>query len=280
MGPSALRIAGIEPQLRALGYPVFDQGDIPVDICERQAMGDDKLRFMGEIVRAATALCNQVEHSLDNRRLPLCLGGDHSTAIGSIAGASAHCRRHGRSFGVVWIDAHPDFNTRETTPSGNIHGMAAAAVMGIGHPDLVGVGGYVPMVQAGHVVMVGVRNVDREEREALRRQGVTVFTMSDIDRLGIARTGERMLAGLDGISHLHVSFDMDGVDPGTAPGVGTPVAGGLTFREAHYLMECIAESGRLASMDLVEVNPILDSGNRSAELAADLVASCLGKRIL
>jgi arginase len=280
MGPSALRIAGIDSHLASMGYRVIDQGDIAIDIQECQQIRRPRLKYLEEIVRASALLVEKVEAALSAGHIPLCLGGDHSAAVGSLAGVTRHCRHTDQTLGVIWIDAHPDFNTEDTTSSGNIHGMVAAAASGLGHPDLVGLGGVAPKIEPGNLVMVGIRNVDPLEGRALKDHGVHVITMTDIDRIGIAAAAARMLDRLNGSDHIHVSFDMDSVDPSTAPGVGTPVPGGLTFREAHLLMETIAENGRLGSMDVVEVNPILDVRNRSAALAVDLVSSCFGKRIL
>ncbi len=281
MGPSALRIAGIRERLEALGYTVADRGDIPIRIMERQAVENPKLKYLDEIVKTALVLGRRVQRCLDRGRFPLCIGGDHSMALGSIAGAAAHCRTNGRTLGVIWIDAHADMNTDRTTPSGNIHGMPMAAALGLGHPQLTHLMGFSPKIRPEHCAIIGVRQIDAKERRTIRNLGISVFTMTDIDRQGIGNVLEKALFPIvRRVGHLHVSFDLDAVDPAVAAGVGTPVPGGLSFREAHLIMETIAECGSMASLEVAEVNPILDNGNQSAEFAAQIVASSMGLRIL
>ena len=280
MGPSALRIAGLEEKLTALGYRVQDQGNIAIGIKECQTITDLNLKYMHEIVRTAEILRNQVELSLERQHLPLCIGGDHSLALGSIAGVAAYCRKHDRKLGIIWLDAHADANTDQTTPSGNIHGMVVSAALGLGHPELTDIGGFSPKLASQHFAIVGVRHIDPAEKENIQRLDVPVYTMMDVDRRGMDAVMTDVLGRLQAVDHIHVSFDLDCVDPTVAAGVGTPVTGGLTYREAHLCMETIAEQGGMHSMDVVEVNPILDIRNQSARLASDLVASALGQRIL
>jgi arginase len=280
MGPSALRIAGLEEKLTDLGYAVHDEGNIAIGIKECQTIANHRLKYMQEIVRTAEILSKQVELSLERYHLPLCIGGDHSLALGSIAGVSAYCRRHDRKLGVIWLDAHADANTDKTTPSGNIHGMVVSAALGLGHPELTGIGGFSPKLDAQHFAIVGVRSIDPAEKENIQRLDLPVYTMTDVDRRGMDAVMADVLQRLKAVDHVHVSFDLDCVDPAVAAGVGTPVTGGLTYREAHLCMETIAEQGGMHSMDVVEVNPILDIRNQSARLASDLVASGLGQKIL
>jgi arginase len=281
MGPSALRIAGIAERLRALGYTVSDRGDIPIRTQEVQEIYDPRLKYLPEIARACRELADIVETILAEGALPLLLGGDHSMSIGSIGGVARWCRRTGKRLGVLWIDAHGDLNTHETTPSGNIHGMPLAAALGYGTPELTHLVGFAPMVEIPDVVLVGVRSLDPGERQLINRTGLRVYTMQDIDRRGIYAVALEAVQYLrQRVDHLHVSFDVDVLDPAVARGVGTPVPGGLSYREAHLLMETIAELGGAQSLDVVEVNPILDDRNTSAVVAAEMVASLMGKRIL
>jgi len=276
MGPSAIRYADLTEKLQALGHDVDNLDSIPVAEPETREPGDPRLKYLAQIVPAIKALADRVEERLAAGSLPIVLGGDHSIALGSISGAA---RARGK-IGVIWFDAHGDFNTSETSPSGNIHGMILAALCGYGDPRLVHAAGAGPQLDASRVVIVGARDIDTGEREVLRQAGAHVRTMSDIDRLGIgAVTHEAIALATSGTEYLHVSFDMDVVDPTEAPGVGTPVPGGITYREAHLAMELVAESGKLGSLDLVEVNPILDRESRTAHLATELALSALGKRI-
>ena len=281
MGPSALRIAGITERLQKLGYAVLDGGDIPVRIQEQQQVKKPNLKYVGEIVKTAEILAAQVRGSLEAGRFPLCIGGDHSMALGTIAGIAAYCRSREKTAGVIWLDAHADMNTDETSPSGNIHGMPLAASLGVGSPQLTRILGFAPKVLPQHCALLAARQIDPPEKETIREVGLPVYTMTDIDRQGIGNIIDRVLADiLPGIDHLHVSLDLDCVDPGVVRGVGTPVPGGLTYREAHLVMETIAECGCMASLEVAEVNPILDHKNNSAEFAAEIVASSLGLRIL
>ncbi len=281
MGPSALRIAGVSERLRALGYQVVDAGDIDIRTAEVQEIEDITLPYLPEIASACTRLAMEVESALDGNEFPLVLGGDHSMAIGSIAGIAAHCHKRGKRLGVIWIDAHADINTPETSPSGNIHGMPVAVALGIGAPMLTTIGGPELKLEANRLIYVGLRSVDEGERALIRKLKIEAHTMEDLDKQGVHRLISKAVATLrEKVDHLHVSFDLDVVDPSVASGVGTPVPGGLTYREAHLIMEVIADTGYMHSMEVAEVNPILDVRNASAEFAAGLIASSMGKRIL
>ena len=269
MGPSALRYARLLEQLEDLGYTVEDLGDVPVSLARASRRRGRGLAYLEEI-RAAALVLKERLAALPEGVFPIVLGGDHSLSMGSVAGAA-----RGRRVGVVWVDAHADFNTPETSPSGNVHGMPLAVLSGLGHPRLTEV---FRAVDPKDVVLVGVRSLDPGEKRLLKEAGVRVYTMHEVDRLGVARIAEEVLKHLQGLP-LHVSLDADVPDPTLAPGVGTPVPGGLTYREAHLLMEILAESGRVQSLDLVEVNPILDERNRTAEMLVGLALSLLGKRI-
>ena len=269
MGPSALRYARLLEQLEDLGYTVEDLGDVPVSLARASRRRGRGLAYLEEI-RAAALVLKERLAALPEGVFPIVLGGDHSLSMGSVAGAA-----RGRRVGVVWVDAHADFNTPETSPSGNVHGMPLAVLSGLGHPRLTEV---FRAVDPKDVVLVGVRSLDPGEKRLLKEAGVRVYTMHEVDRLGVARIAEEGLKHLQGLP-LHVSLDADVLDPTLAPGVGTPVPGGLTYREAHLLMEILAESGRVQSLDLVEVNPILDERNRTAEMLVGLALSLLGKRI-
>ena len=269
MGPSALRYARLLEQLEDLGYTVEDLGDVPVSLARASRRRGRGLAYLEEI-RAAALVLKERLAALPEGVFPIVLGGDHSLSMGSVAGAA-----RGRRVGVVWVDAHADFNTPETSPSGNVHGMPLAVLSGLGHPRLTEV---FRAVDPKDVVLVGVRSLDPGEKRLLKEAGVRVYTMHEVDRLGVDRIAEEVLKHLQGLP-LHVSLDADVLDPTLAPGVGTPVPGGLTYREAHLLMEILAESGRVQSLDLVEVNPILDERNRTAEMLVGLALSLLGKRI-
>ena len=278
MGPSALRCTGFESTLAELGFAVEDLGDVPVPVVETLLRGDPDAGKGLAFVDAITAACSQtarVLRELDDRVFPITLGGDHSIAMGSIAGAS-----RGERVGVVWVDAHTDFNIPETSPSGNIHGMPLSALCGIGDGRLVDIGWPGAKVRPEDVVIIGVRSVDHGERDLLRQLGVTVFSMKEIDRLGLPRIAEDAISRLRRLARVHVSLDADVLDPTIAPGVGTPIPGGLTYREAHLLMELLHDAGIVTSLDLVEVNPILDRENRTAAMMVELAASLLGKSIL
>ncbi len=281
MGPSAIRIADLELRLESLGHKVVDSGDLDVMIPETQKVGEGKLRYKVPILAACEELCRQVEASLGEGRLPLVLGGDHSIAIGSVAGSTNHFAKQGESLGLIWFDAHADANTPDTTPSGNIHGMSLAISLGLGDGDLVNLGGRAPKVLPRNTVLIGIRDLDPGERETLKKTGVTCYTMRDLDERGMRDVVDEAirLAG-DGTAGVHLSFDLDVVDPEDAPGTGTPVWGGITYREAHLAMEMIADRAQIVAIDLVEVNPVLDTQNMTGVLAAELAQSVLGKRIL
>ena len=281
MGPSALRIANLKQKLEKLGYKVIDSGDIFIQNMERQKITNPKLKYLNEILRTSKILAGRIEKVLEKDQFPLCLGGDHSMAIGTIAGISSYCKKNKLNLGVIWIDAHTDMNTDETSPSGNIHGMPMAVAVGLGNKKLVDFYGFSPKVKADNCALIGVRSIDHLERLNIKKMGLPVYTMSDVDKIGIHRIISRVLKQFkEKVDHIHVSFDLDSVEPDIAPGVGTPVPGGLSYREAHLLMESIAECGCMSSLEISEVNPILDRKNRSAEFAVDLVASSMGQRIL
>lgn len=281
MGPSAIRIANITSKLQRLGYKVNDLGDIFIQNMERQKITNHKLKYIKEIVKTSEVLAKRVEKSLNNGHFPLVLGGDHSMALGSIAGISSYCKKNDLKLGVIWIDAHADMNTDETSPSGNIHGMPMAASLGLGHEKLTNIYGFSPKLKPENSVLIGVRSIDIDERKNIKKLGPEVYTMSDVDKLGVHRIISRVLKKFkETVDHIHVSFDLDSVDPKVAPGVGTPVPGGLSYREAHLIMESIAECGCMSSLEVTEVNPILDIKNMSAEFATDVVASSMGQRIL
>lgn len=281
MGPSALRIAGLESKLEQLGYKVEDVGDINIEIMERQKVSNPKLKYLDEILKTSKLLAARVEKVLEQKKFPLCIGGDHSMALGTIAGISSYCKKNKLTLGVIWIDAHTDMNTHETTPSGNIHGMPLAASMGMGYNELVNFYGFSPKLKSENCVVIAARSIDPQERLNIKKLGLNVYTMSDVDKLGVHRIISRVLKQFkEKVDHIHVSFDVDSIDPNFAPGVGTPVPGGLNYREAHSLMESIAECGCMNSLEVAEVNPILDIRNSSAVFAADLIASSMGQRIL
>jgi arginase len=248
---------------------------------EELKVGNERARYLGEIARASAILARKVDRIMELGHFPLILGGDHSIAIGTLSGISAYARRHGKKVGLIWIDAHGDINTPETSPSGNIHGMPLAALLGFGAGELTSIGGDSPKVNPENVALVGIRSLDSGEKKRLKETGVQVHTMSDIDRHGVHRVMKKALGRVtDGTDYVHVSFDLDAVDPSVAPGVGTPVKGGLDYREAHLIMEVIADAGVMTSLEMVEVNPILDQGNASAVFAVELVQSAFGKKIL
>ena len=281
MGPSALRIAGVASALAARGHRVIDGGDLDIKNMEEIPIGNRHARYLGEIARASGLLSKAVERIIERRRFPLILGGDHSIAIGTISGVAAHCRKKKKRLGLLWVDAHSDIHVPKTSPSGNIHGMPLAALFGLGPKELSGVGGPGSKLDPSRVALVGIRSLEDGERKHLAELGIRVYTMSEIDRDGIHAVMSDALARVtDGTDCLHVSFDLDAVDPTLAPGVGTPVKGGLDYREAHTIMELIAASKRMTSLEVVEVNPILDERNRSAALAVELLESAFGKRIL
>ncbi len=279
MGPEALRIAGIGAALSARGVDVIDRGDIagprnpwlpPVD----------GYRHLNEVVAWNRAVMEALSAEFSAGRLPILLGGDHCLAIGSLSAVARHCRETGKKLRVLWLDAHSDFNTHEVTPSGNIHGMPVACACGLGPDVLTGLGGQVPAMRPDQIRQIGIRSVDPPEKRLIKQYGLDVYDMRYIDEVGMKRTMEAALDGVDADTHLHVSFDVDFLDPSIAPGVGTTVPGGPNYREAQLVMEMIADSGRMGSLDIMELNPALDSHNRTAELAVDLVESLFGKSTL
>ena len=281
MGPSAIRIAGISERLRDLGNTVVDGGDLDIRNMEELHVGDVRARYLKEITRVSRLLSRKMETIMDRGHFPLVLGGDHSIAIGTISGISSYCRRKRKKLGVLWIDAHGDINTPQTSHTGNIHGMPLAVLLGLGLRELAGVAGEFRKVDPANVALIGIRSLDEGEREHIRQTKTHVFTMSDIDRQGISRVVKSALArATKGVDYLHVSFDLDAIDPAVAPGVGTPVKGGLDYREAHLIMEIISDAKVMTSLEIVEVNPILDENNTSAEFAVELVQSAFGKNIL
>ena len=281
MGPSALRIAGITEAIESLGYTVSEIGTVTAGGFETAHQGETRTRFLEEIVEVARRVGTMVSEGLADGCLPLILGGDHSLSVGSVGAVAEHFRARGESIGVIWVDAHADMNRPETTPSGNIHGMSLAVLLGHGHARLVELFGATPYVRAENVSVLGARELDSGEKALLSELGVRVFTMSEIDERGVGACMEEALKRAnDGTSGLHLSFDLDVLDPRVAPGVGTPVQGGLTYREGHLVCEKAARSGRLLSLEIVELNPVLDDRNHTARLAVGLVASALGKSIL
>ncbi len=281
MGPSAIRVANLNARLRALGYEVDDLGNIDADQPETAPAGSEKARYLPQIAAASRRLADTVGRAAGAGKVPLVLGGDHTAAIGTVSGMSRHLRRARQRLGVIWVDAHADMNTPETSPSGNIHGMPLACLIGLGPPELTNIYRYAPKAAAQHVALVGVRDVDQLEKPHVRHSGVRAFTMRDIDERGLRSVmTEAIRIATDGTAGFHLSLDMDSIDPEYAPGVGTPVAGGLTYREAHLAMEIVNDSRAMLSMEVVEVNPVLDVANRTASLAVELVLSSMGKRIL
>jgi arginase len=281
MGPSALRIAGIGERLTAMGCLVIDKGDLAAPIPETQAERDPRKKYVREIARVCQKLYQQVYQAHEEGALPVVLGGDHSLAAGSVGASADFAAAKGGEIGLLWVDAHGDMNTPASTTSGNVHGMPLAALLGPEPAELAKIGVRSPKVRSDKTVLIGIRNLDPLERERIRDAKIQVFTMKDIDRDGIASVMERALAiAGQGTSGVHVSFDLDVCDPSIAPGVGTPVKGGLDDREAHLVMEMVADSGRLMGLDLVEINPILDAQNQTAVLAVELIESAFGQGII
>jgi arginase len=281
MGPSAVRVAGLEARLEALGHVVEDAGNVSVAIAEQKKEGDAHAKYLKEITATCSKHAELVLKTLEAGKVPVVLGGDHSVAAGTVAGVAEFYRRQEQKIGLVWIDAHSDINTPATSPSGNVHGMPLAAIMGLGPPELSNIYGFSPKVLPENCVIVGARDVDATEKENIRKAGVEVFTMRDIDERGMRVVMEEALrmAGR-GTAGYHISLDMDWIDPEDAPGVGTPVRGGATYREAHLAMEIIADHARMLSFEIVEVNPVIDEHNRTADLAVELTLSAFGKKIL
>jgi arginase len=281
MGPSAVRVANLNSRVAALGYEVEDLGNVPVEQAEASPEGHPRAKYLPQIAASCERLGTLVGQTLARGAVPLVLGGDHSVAIGTAGGVARHFRRESKPVGLIWLDAHADMNTPESSPSGNIHGMPLACILGMGPPELRDMFGFAPKVQPKNAVIVGLRDVDQMEKPHVRDSGVRAFTMRDIDERGLRSVMEEALrlAG-DGTAGFHLSLDMDFVDPKDAPGVGTPVRGGVTYREAHLAMEMICDSGHMLSMEVVEVNPVIDEVNRTADLAVELIMSGMGKRIL
>jgi arginase len=281
MGPSAFRIAGLGERLAGLGIPVVDAGDLVAPIPEVKTFGDPSKKYIREISRVCEKLYKTSLAVLEKGGIPLVLGGDHSLAAGSVAATADFVRREAKPLGLIWVDAHGDMNTPSTSGSGNVHGMPLAALLGSEPAELSRIGGFAPKVMPERTVLIGIRNLDEREKERIRGSGVHVFTMKDIDRNGIAQVVEQAIAiaGTD-TAGIHVSFDLDVCDPAIAPGVGTPVKGGLDYREAHMVMEMVADSGLLRALDLVEVNPVLDDRNMTAILGSELASSALGQKII
>jgi arginase len=281
MGPSAVRVAGLEARLEELGHVVEDAGNVSVAIPEQKTVGDPSAKYLKEITATCTKHAELVLKTLEAGLVPLVLGGDHSVAAGTVAGVAEYYRRQSQKIGLIWMDAHTDINTPDSSPSGNVHGMPLAATMGLGPAELANIFDFSPKVRPENCVLVGVRDIDAVEKENVRRAGIGVFTMRDIDERGMRTVMEEALrmAGR-GTAGYHISLDMDWIDPEDAPGVGTPVRGGATYREAHLAMEIIADHGRMLSFEIVEVNPVIDEHNRTADLAVELAQSAFGKKIL
>jgi arginase len=281
MGPSAVRVAGLEARLEQLGHKVEDAGNVAVAIAEQKKEGNPSAKYIKEITSTCQKEAELVIKTLEAGEVPVVIGGDHSVAAGTVSGVAEFFRRKNEKIGLIWIDAHGDINTPETSPSGNVHGMPLAAIMGLGPVELVNLFGFTPKVAPENCVLIGIRDVDARERENIRRAGIEFFTMRDIDERGMRSVMEEALrmAGR-GTAGYHVSLDMDWIDPEDAPGVGTPVRGGATYREAHLAMEIIADHSRMTSFEIVEVNPVIDEHNRTAALAVELTLSAFGKKIV
>jgi arginase len=274
MGPSALRYAGLQARLARLGYEVYDEGNIAVPNLEEKVV-EGQARQLKAVTAVCQTIYQQALACVQRDDFVIFMGGDHSISIGTVAAAA-----QSEPVGVIWVDAHGDYNTPESSPSGNIHGMPVAVLVGDGPQELVNIGYEGVKIQPSQLVQIGIRALDTSERNRLAQSGASIYTMRHLDELGMAAVARRALERLRHLTHIHVSLDMDSLDPATAPGVGTPVPGGLTYREAHLLMEILGDSGRVRSLDIVEINPILDDQNKTAELAVELAASLLGQRIL
>ncbi len=281
MGPSALRVAGLQQRLKALGHTVEDIGNVAVKQPEEQHYGEKRAKYLNEISETCRSLAEMTERTLTEGFVPLVLGGDHSIAVGSFSGVSNYFRGQSKRVGYLWLDAHGDMNTPESSPSGNIHGMPLAAIIGYGAPELVELLGYKPKIEARHVALVGLRDLDAKERRLIKESGVHAFTMRDIDERGLREVmSEALHFCTDDTEGVAVSVDMDLVDPEYAPGVGTEVPGGITYRESHLGMEMIADSKAMVSLEIVEINPVIDVHNKTALLGVEMVLSALGKKIL
>jgi arginase len=281
MGPSALRGAGLQASIKKLGLQVEDIGNLSVKQPEEMPVGEKRAKYLQEIAETCGDIAAAAEKSLSEGFLPLVLGGDHSIAVGVAAGVANQFRREKKQIGYLWLDAHGDMNTPESSPSGNVHGMPLAAIMGYGAPELVDLLGFKPKAEPGNIVIVGARDLDAQERKIVKKSGIHVFTMRDIDERGMREVmADALKYAMDDTAGIAVSLDMDFVDPADAPGVGTPVRGGVTYREAHLAMEMIADTESMVSLEVVEINPILDEHNRTALLGVELVLSGLGQKIL
>jgi arginase len=281
MGPSAIRIAGVSQGLRHLGFTVEDDGDVGVPAPETRDPGSPNARYLEPIYHVCNRLRLRVRRSLEQGEVPVVLGGDHSVAIGTVAGVSEHFKNRDRRIGLVWVDAHADMNTPESSPTGNIHGMPLATLVGMGHPRLVELGGFSPKVERRNVCLIGIRDIDEAERKIVRGSGIHAYTMRDVDERGMRAIMQEALGFVtDGTDGFHVSFDLDGMDPRDVPGTGTPVKGGISWREANLLMEMVSDTGKMTSLEVTELNPILDVKNQSGEVAVDVILSAFGKRIL
>ena len=280
MGPSGLRVTNLADRIRQLGYDVVDRGDVDVPLPEECDIGDPKLKYAEDIKDVCEDICVESLKAHKEGRLPIVLGGDHSLAMGSIAGTAKFFREKDKRIGVIWFDAHGDMNTPESTTSGNVHGMPLAHVLGMGDEELATIGGFKPKVRKSNCVLLGVRDLDDREKKIISESGIVVYTMKDIDKRGASHVmDEAIEAASRGTDGIHVSFDIDACDPSVAPGVGTPKKGGLNYREAHLCMEMLADSNRIRAIDMVEINPILDTRNHTAEFASELILSALGKSI-
>ncbi len=281
MGPSAIRVAGLGKRLAALGYTIEDRGNVAVEQAEAIPAGPTNSHHLPEIAASCARIADLVAAALEQGKLPLILGGDHSISAGSVSGVAQYYQRRNEAIGIIWVDAHADMNTPATTPSGNVHGMPLASLIGDGPSELVNLCGFSPKVDPRNVALIGLRDVDTLEARHVKESGVRTFTMRDIDERGMPAVMQEAIAlASAGTAGIHLSFDMDSIDPDEAPGVGTPVRGGLSYRETHLAMEILADSGQLVSLEVVEVNPVLDVANRTADLAVEVVTSALGKKIL
>jgi arginase len=281
MGPSALRVAGLQARIKQLGHQVEDIGNISVKQPEEMSYGEKRAKYLAEIADACKDLAVMVEKSLEESMVPVVLGGDHSIAAGSLSGVASYFKKKEKKIGLIWLDAHGDINTPESSPSGNVHGMPLAAAMGYGATELVELQGFKPKVEPQNISLVGIRDLDSQEKKLAKKSGVHVFTMRDIDERGMREVmSDALKYAMDDTDGISVSLDMDFVDPSDAPGVGTPVRGGVTYREAHLAMEMLADTEAMVSLEVVEINPVIDEHNRTALLGVELVLSGLGKKIL
>jgi len=281
MGPSALRVGGLATHIKQMGLHLEDIGNIPVKQPEEQHYGEKKAKYLNEIAETCQGLADIVEKSLEEGMIPIVMGGDHSIAVGTMGGVSRYFQKKEKRIGLVWLDAHADMNTPDTSPSGNIHGMPLASIVGFGAPELTDLVGPKPMVNPRNVCLVGARDIDTKEKRIIKESGVHVFTMRDLDERGMREVmAEALRFANDDTDGVAVSLDLDFVDPSDAPGVGTPVRGGVTYREAHLAMEMLADSKGVVSLEVVEVNPVIDHHNQTAVLGVELLLSGLGKKIL